>query len=182
MKVKQILAAVLLAIFALTSFATGQDTPEPILKPGDVKHFIKTFPQLSKDFEAFGAAYEAKSGDLDIPEAMKANKKFLEILQDHGWDEQFFQKVGVIMMGYSAIMYKSEMEKAAPGIGDALKEIESNPALSKEMKEQLVKQMKAAQGALSQQQAMWQTQIHPNDIALIRPFVDELKTAVENNN
>lgn len=180
MKIKSLsLAAVILLTIIPVSFAIAEDSPKPVLKSGDVEHFIKTFPQLSKDFEKFGAQYEAKSGDLQVPAALKANQEFLGILKKYGWDENFFQKVSVILLGYSAIEYKDEMAKAAPGLGEALKGIESNPALSREMKEQMMKQMEAAQGALSQQQEMWNTQIHPKDMELLRPFVGKLKKVIE---
>ena len=176
-----IIAALLLTL-VLASYAIAQEAPKPVLESGDVEHFIKTYPQLSEEFEKFGAQYEVESGDLEVPEALKANHEFLGILKKYGWDEQFFQKISVILLGYSAIQYKDELEKAAPGFGEAMKEIESNPALSQEMKEQLMKQMGTAQGALSQQQEMFGTQINPKDMELLRPFADKLKKVIEENN
>ena len=104
MKVKSLLlATVILLTIIPVSFAAAEDSPKPVLKSGDVEHFIKTFPQLSKEFEKFGAQYEAKSGDVQIPAALKANQEFLGILKKYGWNEQFFQKFGAIMMGVTLI-------------------------------------------------------------------------------
>jgi len=126
MKVKQLsLIAVILFTFTFVSFVIAGDPPKPpvpILKPGDVKHFIKTFPHLTKDFKKFGALYEAKTGDLTVPEALKVNKNFLEILKKHGWDEHFFQKASIIFLGYSGIVYGKEIKKAGPGIEKSLKQ------------------------------------------------------------
>jgi len=112
MKIKMSII-ILICVFTLSiaSFAEKTTPPKPILKAGDVEKFIKTFPVLADDFKALGAKYDSKEGNVTFPEALKANSEFQAILNKHGWDNTFFQKVNAITMGYSAIMYAKEIKK-----------------------------------------------------------------------
>jgi hypothetical protein len=159
--------------------AKEPEPPKPVLKEGDVKHFIKTFPLLKKDLKDFGMEYEAKAGNVTIPDALKASEKFLEILKKHGWDEQFFTKMATITFGYSSIQYGAGIKKATPEIEKSLKEIEANTALSAEMKEQLKKQIMAAKDMMKLQEKELGKRIHKSDLELIRPLIKELKTVLE---
>ncbi|MBN2543289.1 hypothetical protein JXI42_10530 [bacterium] len=170
----------LLALFMLFSIANAQDSLVQVLKPGDVEHFIETYPKLEADLESFGVEVDSRNGEMTMPEAIEAQNDFLGILQKHGWDETFFQKAGVILLGYSMIVYDEEIVKADSSFDASLKEIESNPNLSDEMKEQLKEQLKTAQGVLSEQQSAFRQNIHPADIELVRPHVEELKETLEN--
>lgn len=172
---------IIVILFALSSFILAEKTeePTPVLKAGDVKHFIKTFPLLKKDFEKHGVEYEAKAGTMTYPEAIKAGGDFLGILKKHGWDEHFFTKAVTIFMGYSSIVYGKEMKKVDPQIEKSLKEIESNPHLSDEMKKQLIAQMKSVKGIMKTQQTAWKKRIHKSDLALIKPQIAELKKILE---
>ncbi len=178
MKLKVLIIVVL---FCLASFVIAKDPepPKPVLKKGDVKHFIKTFPLLKKDFKNFGMEYEAKAGTVTIPGAIKASEKFLSILKKHGWDEQFFTKMAAITLGYSSIQYGAGIKKASPEIEKALKELEANTALSAEMKEQLKKQIMAAKGIMKFQEEHLGKRIHKSDLDLIRPLIKELKKVME---
>lgn len=167
---------------ALVSFVTaaGPEPPKPVLKPGDVKQFIKTYPLLKEDFKKYGMKYEAKEGTVTVPEALKASEEFREILKKHGWDEQFWQKFATIAMGYSFIQYGKGIKEADPKIAKAIKEIEDNPALSDQMKAQLKQQLTAVKGVMKAQGEQLNKQIHKADMDLIRPLVNELKTVMEN--
>lgn len=180
MKTKWIMLFMLI-LFVVGSYGIAEETepPKPLLEKGDVVHFIKTYPLLEKDFKNFGAQYEARDGNLTIPEAMKVNQDFLSILKKHGWDEQFFQKVGVIMLGYSAIEYGKQTSKAQAEFEKSLKEIESNPSIPAAMKEQLKQQLKSAYGIMSTQGSELQKRIHSDDLNLIRPLVDKLKETID---
>ncbi len=179
MNIKGKLALVVGLFFVFTSFYTvmaqAPEPPKQILKAGDVKHFIKTFPQMKKDFEKYGADYKVKDGKVTIPQALKANQEFLGILKKHGWDEHFFTKFPTIVWSYTSIVYKKELKKAEPKMEAAIKKIQTNPALSDQMKKQMMAQMKAARGMLKTQGVMFSKRLHPKDIELVRPFVKELK-------
>jgi len=178
MKLK-VFVTVILFCFASLVMAKEPEPPKPMLKKGDVIHFIKTFPLLKKDLKDFGMEYEAKAGNVTIPEALKASEKILEILKKHGWDEQFFIKMATITLGYSSIQYGAEIKKADPQIEKSLKEIEANAAISAEMKEQLKKQIMAARGIIKHQEKQLENRIHKSDLDLIRPLIKELKTILE---
>jgi hypothetical protein len=164
------------------SFVAAQDPPKPpkqILKIGDVERFIKTFPQLEKDMESFNLKYEAKSGDVTIPEALKVSGEFMGILKKHGWDENFWQKLPVILMGYSSVVYGKEMGKADIGMEKSLKEIESNPNIPASMKKQLKDQLKAAKGMMKIQGSAFLQSIHPKDLELIKPYIKAIQSVID---
>ena len=176
---------IIFTLFILVSFTAAQDPPKPpkqILKPGDVEHFIKTFPLLEKDFEKFNMKYEAKSGDVTFPEALKASNEFLQLLKKHGWDENFWLKAGTIMMGYSAIVYGKEIKKADSEFEKSLKDIESNPNIPAAMKKQLKDQLKAAQGMMKTQGSALQQNIHAQDLKLITPHIKEIQKVIDKEN
>ncbi|MCK4761210.1 MAG: hypothetical protein KAW12_03355 [Candidatus Aminicenantes bacterium] len=170
---------VTLIVFVFCTLVTAQEPPKQLLKPGDVKHFIKTFPLLEKEMTAYGLKYDAKSGDTTVPEALKAKSDFLDILKKHGWDENYFGKLGTIMMGYSSIVYGAQMKQADSEMTKQLKEIESNPNIPAAMKETLKAQLKMAAGVMKTTASTLKTNIHAMDLALIRPLVDEIKKVVE---
>ncbi|MCP4633893.1 MAG: hypothetical protein GY855_13285, partial [candidate division Zixibacteria bacterium] len=156
--------------------------PEQILKPGDVKHFIKTFPLLEKEMKNLGIEYETKGGTITAPEAVKSRNELTEILKKHGWDDSFFQKTGVILLGYSSILYSEEKKKAESGFQESLNEIDSNPHLSDEMKKQLKEQMKAAESAMNIQGTTFTNSIHPHDLQMISPHIEEIQRVLDKEN
>jgi hypothetical protein len=168
---------VLVIVFALSSLVFAEDTeaPKPVLKPGDVKHFIKTFPLLKEEFKKFEVKYNGKSGIITYPEALMVSQEFLGILKKNGWDEHFFAKTAAIAMGYSMIIAGKEMKNADPKVAKAIKDIESNPALSDAMKKQLIEQMKTVKGAMKQQQKVLKKYAHKADMELIKSHIEDLK-------
>jgi hypothetical protein len=173
----------ILIILLLLAFAgIAQEKPIQILESGDVEHFINTFPKLEKDLEKYGLRYEAREGNVTIPEAVKAKDDFLSILKKHGWDENFFQKFGTIMIGYSSIVYGKEMKKAETEFDRSIREIDSNPNLTAEMKSQFKEQMRAAQSALKNQDNTLMKSIHQNDLDLVKPYIEEIKKVIDKKN
>lgn len=173
--------AALILITAVLGFAVAEEDPVPRLKEGDVEHFIQTYPALSQDLDELGMEYEAESGAYDMPEAVRRNEAFNAVLKKHGWDEHFYVVIGTVLQGYTALAYGEEVPEINQKLADAVKEIESNPALSEAMKEQLIAQMKAAGGMVAGQQAAMQESVHPDDLEQIRGHMDELKDLLEEN-
>lgn len=180
MKISLIILTIV-CVFAFPIFLMPEETqpPKPILQKGDVENFIKTFPSLKKDLDKFNVKYEAKQGNVTFPDALRANQEFLNILRKYGWTEMFFLKAATIFVGYSYVLYGNEISKATPEIEAAIKEIENNTALAKEMKDQVIKQLLASKGIMETQGQDMKKNIHPNDLELIRPLVDQLKTILE---
>ena len=87
----------------------------------------------------------------------------------------------MILLGYSFIVYGEEKKKADSALEKSLKEIDSNPHLSDEMKKQLKEQMKTVKGVLKTQQSNFKQKIHLKDLDLIRPHVEALKKVLEMN-
>jgi hypothetical protein len=175
-------SSIIIILFLLASAAIAQEKPMQILESGDVEHFIETFPKLETDLERYGLRYEAREGNVTIPEALKAKDDFLSILKKHGWDENFFQKFGTIMIGYSSIVYGKEMKKAETDFDKSIKEIDSNPNLTAEMKSQFKEQMRAAQSALKNQDNTLMKSIHQNDLDMVKPYIEEIKKVIDKKN
>jgi hypothetical protein len=176
----KILAVVVLFVLSWFAVAEEPGPPKPLLNKGDVKQFIKTFPLLKKDFENFGIKYEAKAGSITYPEALAASGEYLAILKKHGWDEHYFEKLGVIVLGYSSIVYGKEIKKANPELEKSIKQIEANAYLSEAQKKQMIQQIKMAKGVLKNQEQLFKKRIHKSDMDLIRPHIEALKQVLEN--
>jgi len=177
---KKILSIIILFLLVSSLVAVeATEPPKQILKKGDVVKFIKTFPLLKTDLEKLGAKYEARKGDVTIPEALVANTEFRNILTKHGWDEQFFQKSNAILMAFSSIVYSKSLKTANSEIEKSLKEIDTNPNIPDSMKKQLKEQMMAAQGMASAGSAIYKKNVHPADLALIKPHIEALKAVFE---
>lgn len=179
MKSKLVIVVILLMLSAFLAAEEPADKKKPVLEAGDVMKFIKTFPLLKKDFDKYGAKYDAKAGNVTVPQALRANAEYQAILKKHGWDEFFYNKFHTIVMGYASIVYGKEMKNADPKMQEALKKIEENPHLSDAMKEQMKKSVAMAKGVMKSQQQMFSKMIHKKDLELIRPFVKELKKVMD---
>ncbi len=170
-------------MFSLTFLSiNGEESknlPNPVLKTGDVEHFIQTFPKLTQDLKALGAEYEAKNGSITFPDALKANEKFQQILKQYGWDNNFFTKSTTILLGYSIVAYGNQLKNVTPELQKALKEIDSNPDLTPELKKQMRDSILAAQSTLGHEGSTIVNMLNPADLKLIKPFVDQLKTVLE---
>ncbi|NIM11277.1 MAG: hypothetical protein GTO45_04740 [Candidatus Aminicenantes bacterium] len=175
----KILAVVVLFVLSWLAMAEDPEPPKPILKKGEVKHFIKTFPLLKKDFENFGIKYEAKAGTITYPEALAASAEYLAILKKHGWDEHYFEKAAAIILGYSSIVYGKEIKKADPELEKSIKQIESNAYLSEAVKKQMIEQIKMAKGVLKSQEQLLKKRLHKSDMDLIRPHIEAIKQVLE---
>ena len=175
-------SSIIIILFLLASAAIAQEKPMQILESGDVEHFIETFPKLETDLERYGLRYEARECNVTIPEALKAKDDFLSILKKHGWDENFFQKFGTIMIGYSSIVYGKEMKKAETEFEKSISEIDANPNLTAEMKSQFKEQMRAAQSALKNQDNTLMKSIHQNDLDMVKPYIEEIKKVIDKKN
>jgi len=175
----RVLILVILLVFSTIFFAEESTAPTPVLEKGDVMKFIKTFPLMKEDFEKFNVEYEAKSGNINYPDVLRANKEFQEILKKHGWDENFFSKMTAIIMGYSSIVYKKEIKNADPQLAKSMKEIKDNPNLSAEMKKQLLEQLKSVKGVLKTQSDSMSNIVSPVDLDLVKPHIDALKEVFE---
>ncbi len=180
MKLKVLVLVILFTLSAMV-FADEPEAPKPVLKKGDVEHFIKTFPLLKEELKKYEVKYDGKAGIVTYPEAIQASSEFLGILKKHGWNEQYFAKTAAICMGYSSIVAGKAMKDADPQVAKAMKEIESNPHLSAEMKKQLIEQMKTVKGAMKEQQKVVKKYAHKADVELIKPYIDELKKVFEHN-
>lgn len=181
MMVKTIVVLMLSTFLMLTMAADNQkttaDNVKPVLKPGDVKNFIKNFPAVSRELKQLGADIDGRKGDINsMAAALAVNAKYRAVLQKHGWDEHFFQKWFTIMRGYAGVKYKDKMKESQPKIAESLKQIENNPHLSADMKKNMKKQLTALQGTLGQSMIF---NVHKDDLALIKPHMILIEKTLE---
>ena len=131
----------------------GEAAPKAVLKKGDITRLLETFPQIRNDFEALGQQFEGVE-DLGALQAMAANSEVQAILLKYGWDlETFFPKLSAMVMGFVNL----ELEKQLAQLP------EQQRAMMKQM-------MQSQQGGLS---------IHPNDMAMLKPFEKQLRALFE---
>lgn len=139
------MAVPLISLHAETEAAAEQTQ---VLAKGDVERFIKTLPELSKEFEALGESLEGVDDPSQV-QAIIANKQVQSIMQQYGWEaETYFTKMNVIAVGYA-------LEKLAV-------ELANIPAEQRAMMEQMM------------QQQMGGVAVHPADAALIKPHLTAL--------
>jgi hypothetical protein len=172
---KKKIVGLLIIILLLSCVALAKESPKPILKTGDVKNFIKTFPLISKELKEYGVKYERKSGNIAFPEALKASSDFHKILNKYGWDKGFYIKMSTIFTGYVALVYSEEFQKAESEIKKSIKEMESNPNIPEAMKKQLKDQFKASYGVMLNSGKELKKNIHENDLKLIQVNQEDLK-------
>lgn len=179
-KMRNKLLVTIIFILLVSSLAAEEvEPPKPVLNKGDVEQFIKTFPQLKKDLKKYEAKDEEDAGDITYPEALKANVEFMAILKKHGWDEKFFPKLEAISIGYMISIAEEDAKEMESKNEKAIKEINSNSALSEAMKKQMIQSMEMAKGQMKIQQDLFKTRIHPKDIELIKPHIEEIKKLFE---
>lgn len=172
----------MIGILLFSIFGVGlpaENPPEAVLKKGDVERFVKTFPLLSQDLMKAGMSWEAKSGTMNVPEAVTASNQVLEVLKKHGWDEHFFAKSAAILQCYTQVKYGQAMGTAQSKLARNLREIDENPDISAEMKAQLKAQMKQAMAMVGQQGQVMKNQINPADLILVRPWIPKLEKMLE---
>jgi hypothetical protein len=173
-------AVVLLSVFCLTSvWSQIPEGPDPVLGEGDVKQFVETYPQLKMDLDEYGVQMDLEAGELSYDEALKANQEFLAILKKHGWDENFWVKAQTILLGIMVLTSEEAGQQSNPEFEKAKEQIESNPALSAEMKKQLLERLAGTQAAMGTQMQMMKTRINPLDLAQVKPHLEELKGILE---
>jgi len=170
----------LLCAFCFSSlWSQIPEVPDPVLKVGDVEHFIKTFPLLKKDLDEYGVRMNLEDGDMTYNETLKSSQEFLRILKKHGWDENFWVKAQAIFMGVAILSSEEASQESNPQFEETKKQIESNSALSEEMKKQLLEQLAAAQAAMGAQKQSLRRSINPQDLLLVKPHVEALKEIME---
>lgn len=168
-----------LIFFIFVSVITAQEPIKPILQPGDVEHFIKTFPTLKEDLRIQD---DPRHGTMTVADAIKLKNESIDILKKHGWGEEFYEKSEIILLGYSYIVYGEEKKKADSALEKSLEEINSNPHLSDAMKKQLIEQMKTVKGVLKTQNSTFKDRMHKADMELIKPHIEELKEILDYDN
>jgi hypothetical protein len=97
---------------------------QPVLKDGDIEHFIKTFKPMTEELDALGHDFEDEEEDEDemdpaaafanLRASMKeimAKDEVLTILKKYDWDENFIDIYIAISMGYYYNKMNNELEK-----------------------------------------------------------------------
>jgi len=162
-------------LFLMAFSLTAEEPVEQVLKQRDIDHFLKTIIPIANEFDKLGVEYDDESSDEIFPAELRTNREFLKILKKHGWDESFFDKVGVIFLGHAILVSGEESKKMEGQQAKIIKEIESNPHLSDATKKQMIEQITKSKGAVSGQQDVMKSGIDKADLDLIRDNIDRLK-------
>ncbi|MBI9104595.1 MAG: hypothetical protein JEY99_19420 [Spirochaetales bacterium] len=169
---KKILISILITLICAGLFAQ-----EPVLSDGDVERFILTFPEITEELGALGQSLENANGRLFLPWTVRTSEEVKRTFLDRGWDEGYFERVQLILLGFSLILAESEMLTVMPDVQEALDEIDSTPVSSyftAEMKKQTRDMMVAAVRGMNQALYDELDSIAPSDMEKIRAHKDEL--------
>ena len=162
-------------LFLMAFSLTAEEPVKRVLKQRDIDHFMKTIIPIANDFDKLGIEYDDERSEDIFPEELRTNKEFLKILKKHGWDESFFEKVGVIFLGHAILVSGEESTKMEGRQAKIIKEIESNPNLSEATKKQMIESITGAKGAISGQQKAMKSRINKADLDLIKDNIEKLK-------
>jgi len=84
-------------------------TPVAQLQPGDIEHFLETYPKMVAQLKALGSKYEG----LKNPSAMQAalaNDEVKSLLERYDWTtESFLAKLTTIASAYGSVRIQAEL-------------------------------------------------------------------------
>ena len=157
----------LLFICIIVTLGLKAQQSEPILSDGDLQHFIATYKPMIAEMEALGHDLDSDFDDEEINpgnmfaaigaamQNIAAQSDVKAILDKYDWDEQFFPKFMTIGMSFSYHKMDVALE---------------------EMTEEEKKYGEAMINMFKEQMA---TMVHENDLAMVKPYLDELEGVLE---
>lgn len=166
-------------VFLFLTGNIGHAQEQTNLSSSDVKHFIDHFPALVEEFEKLDVDYDETSNSFDIPEGVDYLEDVNRIAKKHGYADfgDFSLKTATILAAYSAIKFKDESDGLGPEIQAALDEIESSEHYTPEQKEQMKDALMQSAEAL---QSLGEEMSDDENIAVVKPFVDQLDKILDN--
>ena len=153
----------------LVGFGTVQAQEiSPVLKNGDIDHFIKSFKPMTTELEALGHTFNASDENdnemnpmadfanmrMKMKEVMSKNE-VLTILKKYDWDENFLDIYIAVSMGYFYNTINMELDK----MDDAEKE------MAKPMMDMFLNQITLM--------------VHKDDIEMLKPRMADLDIVFE---
>jgi hypothetical protein len=161
---------VLLAAFAAAVSAQTDEAPRQVLTPDDMTRFISTFEPIMADFQEAGKALgRSEDGEL-FSKQMYNDEKIKQILSRYGWDISFFKKASLILHTATALEIEKKTTEVNPELKEALLEIDRNPSLTPEMKEQMKQRIRSAYGSLNVTARAIRGEVHPQDVELVKQY------------
>jgi hypothetical protein len=171
-------AAVAVYLALLVAFTAGAQTPPRLLSDVDVVKFARDFKQLAADLDGLGSDIapdlERAAGFGAMLGGLRANPEVQRVLAKYGWGNAAFPKFAAIMASYFVVKLEEGQEQATPELAKAMADIDSNPQLTADQKAAFKAQMAMVGQQLTQLQAVYKAQVHPDDIVVVRAHVDEL--------
>jgi hypothetical protein len=167
-----------ISIFILTTLsAYAQDESTIKLIDTDVKTFIKSYPEIQTELEAINVRINSDE-NFTLPEGAEVLNKVNAVVQKYGYTDysDFITKVGTIMATYSSIEFGKESVGAQPEIEAAIKEINDNPGLTTEQKEQIKASLMQSAQALQQ---MSNSMASSENVAVVQPYADEIRQMLD---
>ena len=147
--------------------AEPQTPPPARLKAQDIDQFCKNYPAMQKDIEALGAKQQGMGQDFTIPQAVMASSEFKSIMKKYGLDEAFGQKMSAICQGYALLMTRQAMQDMTAQMNQAMEEMDKNPNVPAETKQQMKTQMDASTRTMKETEAKLKAAVHQDDVTLL---------------
>ncbi|MBI9101984.1 MAG: hypothetical protein JEY99_06175 [Spirochaetales bacterium] len=169
----------LICFFLLCTSLIGQENR---LSDGDVEKFLNTFPVIMEELDALGQTLESTGENFILPAAVRTSEEAQQIFSRQGWDDNYYDKIGLILEGYTLSIMESEMLTVMPDIQDALDEIDATPVspyFTAEMKKQTRDMIVSAVRGMDQALFDEMDSIAPADMEQIRVHKDEIKEMLD---
>jgi hypothetical protein len=171
-------AAVAALLALLAAFTAGAQTPPRLLSDVDVVKFARDFKQIAEDLDRLGSDIapdlEKAAGFGAMLGGLRGNTEVQKVLAKYGWGNAAFPKFAAIMASYFVVKLEEGQQQAAPELAKAMADIDGNTALTADQKATFKAQMAMVGQQLTQVQAVYKAQVHPEDIAVVRAHATEL--------
>lgn len=164
------IAVGMLVLSGGAAWAEGNPQVARRLRPGDVEKFVRTYPDMHAQYRSL----QVESGSYE-GKGLQLWRDVTGILNRHGWKHSFWGKLGAIANGVAYLRIEEVKQRGAPGVQSALRGLQQSPFIKDATKRQIRAEVRRAGSDVEQAAASFAQKVHPEDLALLRPHLRELK-------
>ncbi|PLX74207.1 MAG: hypothetical protein C0614_12125 [Desulfuromonas sp.] len=175
MKKLAILSALMILLFSAAATAQPQfEGMSPFTKT-ELTRFIQDWPAFVSWADERGEAYGDKENGYIW------SSQVTRWLDQHGWQpERMFYVAYRCATGMASILLDEQAPEVEAGMAEAQMAIMNNPSLSAAQREQMLAMFRQSQSSYQQAREL-DTTIPPQEMALIRHYSEQIRTAMELN-
>jgi len=165
-------AASLIVLVCVCAAPARAEAPKPFDR-AELEKLISDLPGFMAFMKTQEQAIE-DANDPDTWQALQASSLMTSYLRSKGWSpERFFYVVSHVSTGLAAVHLEDQAPEIQRQLSESRAEILSNPALSTEMKQQILSQMEQGAAGVSQLPQVGRD-LPASELALIRANQERL--------